>query len=135
MFVISSRRVIATSVLFLIRLSAAGFDFFRTRFLAALKALRVNVGGAAESSRRRAHQRRRAYGRSPNRAVNRRVGIRGSREMDRNGFEGPHLPDHAFFGAAQAGNSGPDRPAIGNLIEMTRGAGGVSDRPFAAHFV
>src|SRR5271157_4321239 len=135
MFVISSRRVIATSVLFLVRFSASRFDSFRTGLLAAFETLRVDVGSATERPCDRSHHCRRAYANSSNGAVNRRVSVRRSGEVNGNGFEGPHRPNHAFLGATHAGDSGANRPTIGNFIEMARGTGGVSDGPLAAHFV
>ena len=55
--------------------------------------------------------------------------------MNGNRLERTHFPNHVFLGASHAGNSGADRPAVGNLIEMARGTGGMSNRPLAAQFV
>jgi hypothetical protein len=51
------------------------------------------------------------------------------------GFEGTHFPDHAFSVQPTQGIPSSDRPTIGNLVEVARGAGGVCDRALAAHFV
>src|ERR1022692_392542 len=139
MFAISSRRVIATSVLFLIRglgrLSATGFDSLSTSLLTALETLRVDVGSAAQRPRHRAYQGRACYRNSTDGTENRRVGIGWSCQVNGNRFESAHFPNHAFFRATHAGNSGPDRPTIRNLIELACGTGGMSNWPLAAHLV
>src|ERR1039458_3505107 len=137
MFVISSRRVIATSALFLVEIfhGAIGLDSFRAGLLTALETLGIDVGSATQRPCHRAHDRRPAYRYSADRTENRRVSIGRSRQVNGDSFEGRHFPKHAFFGAAHAGNSRPDRPAVGNFIEMARGARGMSERSFAAKLV
>src|SRR5208282_2124091 len=151
---ISSRRVMATSVLFLVVwpgvwlrdwLRGGRFEFFRVLAIdtysrhaglgAALETLRCHPGSAADCSGHRTHQCGRAYFDSSGGAVNGRVGIGWSRQMNRDGFERTHSPHHALFRAAHTRRTDADRPHPGNLIEMTRGAGGVSDRPLAAELV
>jgi len=51
------------------------------------------------------------------------------------GLERTHAPHHAFFRASHAGNAKPNRPAIGNLIEMAGRTGGVGDRTLTAHLI
>lgn len=55
--------------------------------------------------------------------------------MDRNRLERSHLPYHALFCAAQAGNSGSDRPHSRNFVEVSSCASGMSDRAFAAELI
>src|SRR5208337_3279189 len=145
MFVISSRRVMATSVLFLIEIllgcfelfqfSAIRFDSFDTDLLAAGETLRVDPSNAAERPCHRAHQCGRAYRSSADSAVNWRVSIGRSGQMNGDGFESSHSPKDAFFGATLAGSSDADGPAIGNFVEMAGGTRGMCDGPLAAHFV
>src|SRR5208282_5651064 len=120
MFVIRSRRVIATLDLFLARafFCVGGFDSFGTGLFTALETLRVNVGRSTECTGDRTCQTRGDDRNSTNRVVDGRIRIGRSREVDGDGFERTHLPNHALFGAAHAGNSSPDRPAIRNLVEM-----------------
>src|SRR5271169_91959 len=155
---ISSRRVMATSVLFLVVwrrdwlkdwlidwLRGGRFEFFRMLAVdidsrhpglgAALETLRRDPGSAADCSGHRPHQCRCAYFDSSSGTVNGRVGIGGSRQMNRDGFERTHSPNHALFRAAHTRSPDADRPHPRNLIEMAGGAGGVSDRSLAAELV
>src|ERR1022692_2611091 len=142
-FVISSRRVIATSVLFpshwlsrgLLGFHPSGFDSFRAHLLTALEPLRVDIGSAAECASHSANQSSASHRSAADRVETWRISIGRSRQMNLNGLKGPHLPDHIFFGATHAGNARADRPAIRNFIEVPSGAGGMSNRTLAAHLI
>src|SRR5271166_1118346 len=142
----SSRRVMATSVLFLIELlavrrleffcvGAVGLDPRHASFVAALEFLRRNPSGAADGSGDCAYQGCGAEFYLTVGAVNRRVGIGRSRKMDGHSGQRAHTPDHAFFGAAYAGYSHADWPHARDFVELAGGAGGVRDRSFATELV
>src|SRR5579863_8409153 len=112
-----------------------GYDSCNAGFLAALETLGRDPGSPANCPSNRAHQYRCAHLDLPGGTVNGRIGVGRSRLMNRDGFEGSHLPDHAFFGAAKTWRSDPDGPHTRNLVEMPRGTSGMSDRTLAAELV
>src|SRR5450755_437570 len=89
-FVISSRRVIATSVLFpsyglshgLLGFHPSGFDSFRAHLLTALEPLRVDIGSAAQRPSHSADQSRARNRCSADGIENWRVSIGRRRHMN-----------------------------------------------------
>src|SRR6516164_9035975 len=146
----SCRRVIATLFLFLFaglfdRLRGRGLQFLRVcpvrryphhaSFVTAVEPLRGYPRSAAYGSGNRAHQACGSHFQSARGAVDRRICIWRSRQMNRHGFKRSHLPYHAFFCASDARNARPDRPHTWNLIEVAGSAGCVRDRTLTAEFV
>src|SRR3974390_3486328 len=109
----SCRRVIATSVLFLVRwllgccfqllcVRAVGGDAWDARLHAAVESLRCYPRRSAHGPCNGADQRCRANFQLARRAEDRRIGVRRSREMDRDRIERAHPPHDALFCAADA---------------------------------
>src|SRR5579864_2017992 len=141
--VMSCRRVIATSVLFLraglspqlLGMRDVGRDSRHARFGAALKALRRDPCRTAYGSGNRTNQRCCTDLQSSSRAVNRRISFGRSSKMDGDGFERSHFPNDVFFCATEAGDADPDRPNTWDLVEVARSTRGVGHWTLATEFV
>src|ERR1035438_1406098 len=100
--VISSRRVMVTSVLFIagsgfLRMCPIRRDSLHSRLFAAPEALRSHPRRASDRSCDGAHQHGRARLDFSRTAVNWRVRIRRRRQMNRHSLDRPHLPDHVLL--------------------------------------
>src|SRR5579864_1448063 len=112
-----------------------GGDSGHARLQAAVESLRRDPCGAPASTSNRAHETGRSEFELPRGAENGWIGFGRSCQMDWHGFERSHLPHHAFFGAAEAGNARPDRPYSWNFVEVPVRAGGMRHWALAAELV